>query len=231
MGWGNFFRAPLASWNGPVDGWVHFTPSTGRPWQPEVYVRTSGVYRSWPLRFRDAEGLKAVWARLEEFAGAGGTVRALLGNIAWADSHQALLEQPDRALQAVTLEAEKRPIASDDGAVAHPQSVSVALLAEPERVSSGPLSEEAFVVIRSFLPAEPGPDDHASADELRKLLDEHCRPMTAWERRRNRPVIERRSEAKLYADRRTRRVGWASWVASVGTVVAGDAALNWLGMK
>ncbi|GAB2751584.1 hypothetical protein [Sinomonas soli] len=237
MGWGNFMRAPLSWWDGPVDAWSHFTPRMGGgPWEPMPDVRATGAYRRWPLRFRDADGVQELWKRLYEFAGEGGRVTARPSGGTPATTVSSLLGQPERALTGgVRFEAERAPEPSDEvGVRGRALSVSVDLLSEPEDVRAWEGFRPAFVVIRSFTPAQPGPDDYYTAEALRDLLEEHCSRMTLWQRRRAVPVLTKRTEAEVRAGARKLRLGVLGGIGTavlgIASSVLGPVLARWLGV-
>lgn len=222
MGW----REPWAWWNGPVNPWIQPTPST----TGGAAVRPLCSLRSWPIAFRDADGLRLFWSRLKSFAGAEGRAVVVV-NGAELDSVEALLEQPDRVLGNLEFRA-FRPVddMNNHGGLNTTWSLTVRLLNQPFRPVFGSTEFTGFVLCSSETPWPPRDGDVSAVDAM-ELLDAHCRPMTRWERWRNKAVITKRSEAEFYADERARKVRWQSWGLGIVGGLIGALVLHWMGLK
>lgn len=179
----------------------------------DAWESTLGSYdrhRTWPVRFRDWDSFKSFCSMAEDY----------LGNlyISGARDVDEFYNRPGPANTEVRISVGD---GTDEGG-----SFGVHMTTAPHWEQHSP-NVLKYVTMTCKPPAQHNPAG-ISMDALVKAFDLYTVPLTRRERKRNAPVVTKRTEAEFYADEQARKVRRSAWVGSAVISVLGGFAGAWL---
>ncbi|WP_275779673.1 hypothetical protein [Paenarthrobacter sp. Y-19] len=174
------------------------------------------IRRNWPVTFRDWDSLKAFLNLVSNFAN-GSRPHIGDGKTTYASADE-FFSRPN------PLNTELYVQASAGG-----KSFSLHLTTQAHYPDHG-TQEKSFVTITATELQQAQVNQIWVAD-LFDEFDRLTKPLTRFQRWRNRPVVTKRTEAEYYADRRAAKVRWQSWALGVVGGFIGAAAAFYSGFK
>lgn len=210
-----FWREPLAWWVGPVNAWRHTNPGRPGPHGTEPTL-TYTRHRTWPVTFRDWDSLKAFLNLVSKFAN---------GSRAHISDGKTTYESADEFF------GRPNPLNTELYVSVSAGSKRFSLhMSTREHYTSAGGQETSFVTVEGTELQQAEVNQIWVAD-LFEELERLTKPLTRFQRWRNRPVVTKRTESEFYADRRAAKVRWQSWFLGILGGFFGAAAAFYSGFK